>query len=79
MNEQNIQNLSSYAGNQQAIPGAQQSVNNDAESVKQMAVNDLKTIKALTYYKGYRHSDLSQQLYQYVYLRATRNYYFSIM
>ena len=47
MNEQNIQNLSSYAGNQQAVSGVQQPVNSDAESVKQMAVNDLKTIKNL--------------------------------
>ena len=36
MNEQNIQNLSSYAGNQQAVSGVQQPVNSDAESVKQM-------------------------------------------
>ena len=46
MNGQNTQNISSYAGNQQAVEGVLQP-NTDAEAFKQMAVNDLKTIKNL--------------------------------
>ena len=73
MNEQNIQNLSSYAGNQQAIPGAQQSVNNDAESVKQMAVNDLKTIKNLVQ-SGVMTQEQGQNLMNYVTQKAFEKY-----
>ena len=54
MNEQNIQNVSSLAGNQQAASGMQQPLINDAEAIKQMAVNDLKTIETLVHDSGTR-------------------------
>ena len=73
MNEQNIQNLSSYAGNQQAISGVQGLVNNDAESVKQMAVNDLMTIKNLVQ-SGVMTQEQGQNLMNYVTQKAFEKY-----
>lgn len=73
MNEQNIQNLSSNAGNQQALSGAQQPVSNDAESVKQMAVNDLKTIKNLVQ-SGVMTQEQGQNLMNYVTQKAFEKY-----
>ena len=73
MNEQNIQNLSSYAGNQQAVSGVQQPVNNDAESVKQMAVNDLKTIRNLVQ-SGVMTQKQGQNLMNYVTQKAFEKY-----
>ena len=47
MNGQNLQNISSNAGYQQAAQGVQQPVNANPEEIKQMAVKDLNTIKNL--------------------------------
>lgn len=73
MNVQNIQNISSNAGNQQAASGIQQPLNNDAEAIKQMAVNDLKTIKNLVQ-TGVMTSEQGQNLMNYVTQKAFEKY-----
>ena len=73
MNGQNIQNISSYAGNQQAVQGVQQPLNNNAETFKQMAVNDLKTIKNLVQ-TGVMTQEQGQNLMNYVTKKAFEKY-----
>lgn len=73
MNVQNIQNISSNAGNQQAASGIQQPLNNDAEAIKQMAINDLKTIKNLVQ-TGVMTSEQGQNLMNYVTQKAFEKY-----
>lgn len=73
MNEQNIQNISSLAGNQQAASGMQQPLNNDAEAIKQMAVNDLKTIETLVQ-TGVMTQEQGQNLMNYVTKKAFEKY-----
>ena len=73
MNEQNIQNISSYAGNQQAAAGVQQPLNNYAEVIKQKAVNDLKTIKSLVQ-TGVMTQEQGQNLMNYVTQKAFEKY-----
>ena len=73
MNGQNIQNISSYAGNQQAAQGVQQPLNNNAETFKQMAVNDLKTIKNLVQ-TGVMTQEQGQNLMNYVTQKAFEKY-----
>ena len=72
MNGQNLQNISSYAGNQQAVQGALQP-NTDADAVKQMAVNDLKTIKNLVQ-TGVMTQEQGQNLMNYVTQKAFEKY-----
>lgn len=72
MNGQNLQNISSYAGNQQAVKGALQP-NTDAEALKQMAVNDLKTIKNLVQ-TGVMTQEQGQNLMNYVTKKAFEKY-----
>ena len=72
MNGQNLQNISSYAGNQQAVQGALQP-NTDADTVKQMAVNDLKTIKNLVQ-TGVMTQEQGQNLMNYVTQKAFEKY-----
>ena len=73
MNEQNIQNVSSLAGNQQAASGMQQPLINDAEAIKQMAVNDLKTIETLVQ-TGVMTQEQGQNLMNYVTKKAFEKY-----
>ena len=72
MNGQNTQNISSYAGNQQAVEGVLQP-NTDAEAFKQMAVNDLKTIKNLVQ-TGVMTQEQGQNLMNYVTQKAFEKY-----
>ena len=73
MNGQNIQNISSDAGYQQAAQGVQQPLNNNAEAIKQMAVNDLKTIKNLVQ-TGVMTQEQGQNLMNYVTQKAFEKY-----
>lgn len=73
MNEQNIQNLSSYAGYQQAAAGVQQPLSNGAEALKQQVVNDLKTIKNLVQ-TGVMTGEQGQNLMNYVTQKAFEKY-----
>lgn len=73
MNKQNIQNISSYAGNQQGASGMMQSENSDLEVIKQMAVNDLKTIKNLVQ-TGVMTQEQGQNLMNYVTQKAFEKY-----
>ncbi len=73
MNGQNIQNISSDAGYQQAAQGVQQPLNNNAEAIKQMVVNDLKTIKNLVQ-TGVMTQEQGQNLMNYVTQKAFEKY-----
>lgn len=73
MNGQNIQNISSDAGYQQVAQGVQQPLNNSAEAIKQMAVNDLKTIKNLVQ-TGVMTQEQGQSLMNYVTQKAFEKY-----
>lgn len=72
MNKQNIQNVSSYAGNPNAAFN-NQPVNNDAESVKQKAVNDIKLIENLVQ-TGVMTQEQGQNLMNYVTQKAFEKY-----
>lgn len=73
MNGQNIQNISSNAGYQQAAQGVQQPVNTNPEEIKQMAVNDLNTIKNLVQ-AGVMTQEQGQNLMNYVTQKAFEKY-----
>lgn len=73
MNGQNLQNISSNAGYQQAAQGVQQPVNANPEEIKQMAVNDLNTIKNLVQ-AGVMTQEQGQNLMNYVTQKAFEKY-----
>lgn len=73
MNGQNLQNISSNAGYQQAAQGVQQPVNANPEEIKQMAVNDLNTIKNLVQ-AGVMTQEQGQNLMNYVTKKAFEKY-----
>lgn len=71
MNEQNMQNISSNAGQQQSAFGSQPL--SDAERYKQMAANDLKTIQNLVQ-TGVMTQEQGQNLMNYVTQKAFEKY-----
>ncbi len=73
MNGQNLQNISSNAGYQQAAQGVQQPVNANPEEIKQMAVKDLNTIKNLVQ-AGVMTQEQGQNLMNYVTQKAFEKY-----
>lgn len=73
MNGQNIQNIPSQADYQQTAQGVQQPTNTNPESIKQMAVNDLKTIKSLVQ-AGVMTQEQGQNLMNYVTQKAFEKY-----
>lgn len=73
MNGQNMQNIPSQADYQQAAQGMQQPINTNPEAIKQMAVNDLKTIKELVQ-TGAMTQEQGQNLMNYVIQKAFEKY-----